>query len=151
MPYVIVRPGNAYGPGQRPYTGQGLVATAIASLMQHKELTMFGGEEIVRDYVHVEDLAKAITAVLEHGQIAATYNIGTAVGTSNKTVVDLVEAEAKRQNLDPVIKRQPARPFDVPTNVLDSGKLTDDTGWKPTKSFEEGVKETWAWLQTNLS
>lgn len=51
VPVTIVRPGNAYGEGQLPFRGQGFVATAIASIMTGRPLTVFGGDETVRDYV----------------------------------------------------------------------------------------------------
>ena len=143
---ICVRPGNAYGEGQKPFVGQGFVSTAIASILKAREVTIFGEAGTVRDYIHVSDIADGIIAVLEHGKVNSCYNIGTGVGRSNKDILAAIAPFAEAAGLKLRVKTLPARPFDVPANVLDSRKLTTETGWKPTVSFEEGIKRTWNWF-----
>lgn len=147
MPYTVVRPGNAYGPGQQPFSGQGLVATMIASMLRRREFTLFG-ENITRDYVYIDDLARAMAAVIEKGHNATIYNIGTGVGVRNEEILKLVEAEARRRKLTPTVKRASARPFDVLDNGLDASRLTKHTGWQPTMALKPGLQQTWDWLES---
>lgn len=143
---ICVRPGNAYGEGQKPFVGQGFVSTAIASILKGREVTIFGETGTVRDYIHVEDIADGIIAILEHGRVNSCYNIGTGIGRTNKDILDAIAPLAEPAGLKLRVNTEPARPFDVPVNILDSTKLTNQTGWKPAVSFEDGIKRTWNWF-----
>jgi len=146
LKFVCVRPSNAYGVGQRPFIGQGFVATAIASVMKGKAVKIFGQSGTIRDYIYVSDLAAGIVSALEHGHLSATYNLGSGLGLSNLELIqrlipfmDEIGCEVKIENL-------PERAFDVKANVLDSGKLHMDTGWRPRVDFTEGMVLTRNWL-----
>ena len=149
LPIVCVRPGNAYGVRQRPFTGQGFIATAIASIMNHKEIVLFGETGTIRDYIYVTDIANGIIAALEHGKPGVCYNIGSGVGRSNKDILDAIYPFAKSVGLKPRVKILPLRQFDVPVNVLDSTKIIQETGWENTVSFHEGIEKTWRWFNNN--
>lgn len=147
LPVVIVRPGNAYGEGQRPFTGQGFVATAMGSILRHKEIVLFGEQGTIRDYVHVDDVAHGIAAALEHGTPGSVYNIGSGIGRSNREILEVIEALARPAGYRLRIRIAPPRPFDVPINVLDCRKLRRDAGWQPRVPLEEGLQRTWNWFQ----
>lgn len=140
---IIVRPGNAFGPGQTPEAGQGFVATAIARILSNRGVTIYGPEGTVRDYVHVADVAKGVAAALEHGQPGSSYNIGTGVGRSNADLLSSIEPLASRSGRRIDVRFDERRGFDVSANVLDSAKLTGISGWKPSIPFETGIEETW--------
>jgi UDP-glucose 4-epimerase len=146
LKFVCVRPSNAYGVGQRPFIGQGFVATAIASAMKGMAVKIFGQSGTIRDYLYVSDLAAGIVSALEHGHLSATYNLGSGMGLSNLELIqrliplmDEIGCQIKVENL-------PERAFDVKANVLDSGKLHMDTGWQPRVDFTEGMVLTRNWL-----
>jgi UDP-glucose 4-epimerase len=142
---VIARPGNAYGEYQKPYRNLGFVINAIARIIDKKEVLMFGKNGTVRDYLHAADIASGIVSCLEKGKSGEIYNIGGGIGRSNKDVLKAIFPLAKSSGFKPKIKIKPLRPFDVPLNILDSGKLTLHTGWVPKISFREGIKRTWKW------
>lgn len=146
LPVVCVRPGNAFGQGQRPFIEQGFIATAIGCILQKQEVTIFGEKGTIRDYIHVSDIASGIISVLERGKINSCYNIGSGVGRSNMDILAMLEPLAKSAGLEVRVKFLPSRSFDVPANVLDSSKLREDTGWQIKGSFEEGLEKTWNWL-----
>lgn len=146
LPVVCVRPGNAYGERQRPFAGQGFIATAIASVLAKKELAMYGESGTIRDYIHVSDLSYGIVAALDRGRVGHCYNIGTGIGKSNKEVLEALAKLSRPNGLEPIVRVLAARPFDVPANVLDSTKLRIDTGWVPQVSFDEGLERTWRWF-----
>lgn len=145
LPAVIVRPGNAYGPGQKPFTGQGFIATAIAAILQGSDISLFGERGTVRDYIHASDLADGIAAALDGGAPGACYNIGTGVGRSNRDIIELLEPLAAQRGLVVRVNVQPQRSFDVPANVLDSASLAAATGWRAQVPIAAGIAETWDW------
>jgi UDP-glucose 4-epimerase len=149
LPIVCVRPSNAYGEGQRVYTGQGFVGTAIASLLDHRTLDLFGDEGTIRDYLHVQDIARGIIAALLDGQVGQVYNLGSGVGHSNRQVLEMLEPLARTIGLPLQLRVLPERPFDVKTNILDSTKLSTHTGWEASISFEQGLRQTWDWYTKN--
>lgn len=146
LPVICVRPGNAYGEGQRPFSGQGFIATAMASIIQGKEVTLFGERGTVRDYLHVSQLAEGVLAVLDHGRVGASYNIGSGRGYSNRDILDRIAPMAAAAGLDMAVKVLPPRLFDVPVNILDCAKLERETGWKGAGDLNEGLKKTWDWF-----
>ncbi len=151
LPVVILRPGNAYGEGQRPYTGQGFVSTAIASILSGKTIEIYeenGGKQgRVRDYIYVTDIAEGILSALDSGTLGAVYNVGTGVGTTNRQVLEALEDLAKTARKEIKVKMLPARSFDVTANVLDSTKLKHDTKWQAHIGLEEGLSKTWEWFR----
>jgi len=149
LPVVCVRPGNAYGEGQKPFTGQGFVATAIVSTLREEEIIVFGEKGTIRDYVHVDDVASGIICALENGKPGSIYNIGSGVGRNNMDILDAIYPFARSAGLTPRVNILPFRPFDVPVNVLDSTKIIIETGWKSEVSFEQGIERTWNWFYSN--
>ena len=147
LPVVIVRPGNAYGERQQPFVEQGFVAMAIASILARREIVLFGGRGMVRDYIHVVDVASGIIATLDDGRPGTCYNIGTGHGKCNQDVLDVLHPLAVSVGLVPKISRREPRRFDVPVNVLDSSRLCTETGWQATIPFTAGIERTWHWFR----
>lgn len=151
LPFIVARPSNAYGPGQQPFRGQGFIATAMASALQGRPLEIFGDGGVVRDYIHVRDIADALVALLLGGRVGETYNVGTALGTTLRVLLDgyivPIVTEAGYR-LD--VRYTPARGVDVPYNVLANAKIVNDTAQAPRIDLDAGLRETWAWLQSNV-
>lgn len=139
----VVRPGNAFGVGQRTGTGQGFVAAALAAACDGTPITVFGPRGTIRDYVYVTDIAAGILAALEHGVAGQIYNVGTGIGRDNMDIVEML-----RRLIGPIgrtldVRQAPARRFDVPANVLDSSKLERAAGWRARVDFEDGLGRAW--------
>ena len=148
---VCVRPANAYGEGQRPFTGQGFIANAMASALRGEPVRIFGPHGAVRDYIHVEDIARGIYCALERGAAGETYNLGSGFGRSNLDVVKAITPLMKEIGCGVQVLNDPERPFDVRENVLDSTKLATHTGWRLSVSFERGLLRTREWLRNHLA
>lgn len=142
LDYVILRPGNPYGPYQDPTAGQGVIAASMARAATGQSLEVWGDGSAVRDYFYVGDLAHAalLAAITAHSRVV--YNIGSGVGRSLNDVIAAVEAVSGRP-LD--VCYLSARPSDVPANVLDAALARQLLGWAPRVSFEEGLWLTWEW------
>ncbi len=143
LPIIIVRPGNAYGEEQRPFAGQGFIATAVHSILQAKEITLFGAQGTIRDYLHVEDIASGIVAALDDGKPGATYNIGSGQGSSNLDILEGLRVLADADGFSFSTRILPARRFDVTANVLDSRRLQQCSGWQATMTLAAGLERVW--------
>jgi UDP-glucose 4-epimerase len=143
---VCVRPANAYGEGQRPFAGQGFIATAMASAMRGEAVRIFGKRGTIRDYVHVDDLADGILHVLQEGVSGEIYNLGSGIGRNNMDVIEAIGPLMAEMGFEVSVKHEPERPFDVQVNILDSSKLQRLTGWCPVIGFDEGLRRTRDWL-----
>ena len=143
IPIKIARPSNAYGSGQKPFTGQGFIATAMGNIYLGNEVSIFGEKGTIRDYIHVRDVVSGIVAILDHGTVGEVYNIGSGIGRDNRSVLDLIETLARPEGYAIRVRTEAARNFDVPANVLNYGKLLACSGWMPKVSFESGLAEMW--------
>jgi UDP-glucose 4-epimerase len=143
LPAVVLRPGNVYGPEQKAFTGQGFVATAIGAVLARRPVTVFGERGTVRDYIHVEDVASAILAALDHGVPGNVYNVGTGIGMDNVDILEHIRGVARPAGFE--VKREfaPARAADVSANVLNASALQGISGWRAGIAFADGVREVW--------
>lgn len=146
VPSTIVRPSNAYGEGQLPYRGQGFIATAIAAILKGEAVTVFGGDQIVRDYVHVMDVADGIIAALELGRPGLCYNVGSGIGLTTNEVLSFITVLAQQLGKAVVVEPRPLRAFDVPINVLDCSRIQAETGWRARIGFADGLERVWRWF-----
>lgn len=146
LKFVCIRPANAFGAWQRPFSGQGFISTAMASVMRGKPIKIFGKGETVRDYIYASDLAAGIVSALESGRLSETYNLGSGVGRSHMDVVNALSTLMKERGYQIDVEYLPDRIFDVKNNVIDSGKLRNHTGWRPQVEFADGLRLTLDWL-----
>lgn len=143
LPVTIVRPANAYGAGQRPFTGQGFIATAMGSILKGDEVTVFGERGTIRDYIHVQDVAAGIVAALECGEPGGIYNIGSGIGRDNLQVLEAIAPLAASAGRALRLRHLPARAFDVEANVLDCTRLQEVSDWRAQVGFEDGLASMW--------
>ena len=147
LKYICVRPSNAYGPGQRPFMGQGFIATALASAMKGQLVSIFGKTGTVRDYIYISDLVHGIVCALIHGRRSETYNIGSGTGLTNLEIINTARPLLEEIGYSVFLKFLPERTLDVRVNILDSSKLQIHTGWKPCVSIETGLQLTRDWVK----
>lgn len=143
LPFLVARPGNAYGQGQVPGRGAGFVAAAIADIRQGMEVPVFGFPGTVRDYLHVRDLVRGIRLLIESGEAGEAYNLGTGKGTDNREILETLRSLAKAEGLSVQVREEPARSCDVRSVVLESSKAFRTCGWQAEISLQEGVPEMW--------
>jgi UDP-glucose 4-epimerase len=142
LKFVCVRPANAYGAGQQPFTGQGFIATAISSILRGTPVQVFGQRGTIRDYIYISDLASGIVSALEKGIESETYNIGSGAGFSNMDVIETLIPIMRLNGHEVIVQHFPERLFDVKSNVLGSDRLREHTGWIPKMDFEAGLRLT---------
>lgn len=133
----VVRPGNAYGGRQRTDGLQGVIGRLIWCVKHEHPFSLVGGGTLVRDFIHVEDVADAIASLATYKGNKHVFNVGTGTGTTISKLVELVEASTGRN----VLRRdEPARWYDVPASILASGLLQRETGWKPRHDLATEIR-----------
>ncbi len=148
LPVVIARPANAYGETQRAGTGQGFLAAAIQAVLSGRVVDVFGTHGTVRDYIHVDDVARGIVAILDQGVTGEIYNIGTGEGTSQAQILEMLTEITDDTAISIKHRVLPERRFDVSANILDSGKLHRLSGWNAQVQLRDGLERMWnAFLQ----
>ena len=92
------------------------------------------------------DVATGIVAALELGIPGSVYNIGSGEGRSNKDILSAIYPLAQAAGIEPKVNILPSRQFDVEANILNSGKLKQETGWVTAVPFNVGIERTWNWF-----
>lgn len=139
--YLIIRPSNPYGLGQKLNAEQGLIAVTLGKVLRGEPIEIWGDGEVVRDYLHVSDLTAAVIALMNHDNTRnEIYNVGSGVGKSVNQVLEIIQSQ-----LDyPLnVKYGEGRKVDVKENVLNIDKMNSKVNWLPKVSLEQGIAELW--------
>lgn len=154
LPVVISNCSNNYGPYQFP---EKLIPLFIHNIRNNKPLPVYGKGENVRDWLYVEDHARAIDLIFNEGKIGDTYNIG---GFNEWTNIDLIKVIIR------VVDKQLGRLDGASENLItyvtdraghdlryaiDATKIKNELGWEPSLQFEEGIEKTVKWYLDNES
>lgn len=145
--YQILRPSNVYGEGQRLNIGQGVIGVMADHALNGKPLEIWGTGENQRDYLHVDDLAESVLALLTYEGSEHVFNVSSEEGHS---VLDIVNVLRDTLGLSFEIKHLPDRGFDVPSNILSSEKLRAETNWSPKVGWETGIARTVDWVKSQM-
>ena len=152
MPTIVTNCSNNYGPYQFP---EKLIPLFINNIRNRKPLPVYGKGENVRDWLYVEDHARAIDVIFHEGKIAETYNIG---GFNEWKNIDLIKVMIK--TVDRILENPEGHSLELITYVtdrlghdaryaIDSTKLQKELGWEPSLQFEEGIEKTVRWYLEN--
>lgn len=152
MPTIVTNCSNNYGPFQFP---EKLIPLFINNIRQRKPLPVYGKGENVRDWLYVEDHARAIDLIFHKGKVAETYNIG---GFNEWKNIDIIKVVIN--TVDRLLGREPGEDMNLITFVtdrlghdaryaIDSRKLQHELDWEPSLQFEEGIEKTVKWYLEN--
>ncbi len=153
FPVIVTNCTNNYGPHQFP---EKLIPLIIIKALKGEPLPIYGRGENVRDWLFVEDHARALCLILENGVVGDTYNIGGRSELTNLEVVrglcallDEMCPDSPHRPHDRLINFVPDRPGHDLRYALDCGKIERDLGWRPRETFETGLRKTVAWYLEN--
>jgi dTDP-glucose 4,6-dehydratase len=152
LPALISNCSNNYGPNQFP---EKLIPLFIHNIRQNKPLPVYGKGENVRDWLYVEDHARAIDLIFHKGRVGDTYNIG---GFNEWKNIDLIRVIIK--TVDRLLGREEGASEKLITYVadraghdlryaIDASKIRNELGWEPSLRFEEGIEKTVRWYIDN--
>ena len=152
MPVVVTNCSNNYGPYQFP---EKLIPLFINNIRNGKPLPVYGKGENVRDWLYVEDHARAIDLIFHEGKNAETYNIGGFNEWKNIDLIKVIINTVDRLVGNPeghslgLITYVTDRPGHDARYAIDSTKLKAELGWEPSLQFEEGIEKTVRWYLDN--
>ena len=150
LPTLATNCSNNYGPYHFP---EKLIPLVIIRGLRGESLPVYGKGENVRDWLHVEDHAEALLDVLQKGRVGETYNVG---GNEERRNIDVVQSICRA--LDEFLPDSAHRPHanlirfvaDRPGHdqryAIDAGKIASELGWRPSRSFDEGLRQTVRWF-----
>ena len=154
LPTLVTNCSNNYGPYHFP---EKLIPLVILNALEGKPLPVYGQGEQIRDWLYVEDHARALYTVITQGQIGATYNIG---GHNEKRNIDVVRSlcalldelqpRADGQSYATQITFVTDRPGHDLRYAIDAQKIQHELGWVPQETFDTGLRKTVAWYLDNL-
>lgn len=147
LDYNILRISNAYGERQQLKNAQGLIPTIIHKALTRQTLHVWGDGSVVRDYVHVSDIATAFLKVLDYEGETKIFNISSGTGHTVNQIIGMIQTQMDGY---PEIIYDPADAYDVPVNILDYSRAKQRLGWSPTILLEEGLRRTIAYLQLHI-
>lgn len=140
---VTLRVANPYGERQRVETAQGAVGVFLHHALKGKPIDIWGDGSVMRDYIHVSDVADAFVNALEYTGNKKVFNISSGVGTSLNELLGMLE-NALGKSIDR--RYLPGRPFDVPVNVLSNDLARKELKWSPVISMQNGIARTVEWM-----
>ena len=151
LPVVTTNCSNNYGPWQFP---EKLIPVMIANAVEGQPLPIYGTGCNIRDWLHVQDHARALWAVLTRGCVGQTYNVG---GNSERRNIDLVHdlcdilddllpQKKSRRGLITFVTDRPGHDMRY---AVDASKIHRDLGWAPVETFESGLRKTVQWYLQN--
>lgn len=144
---VVIRASNPYGPRQGHTGVQGVISTILSRTLAGEAIEIWGDGSVVRDYLHVADLAELCVLALDEDRTGA-YNAGSGVGTSLNTIIETI-ADITGSPLNLVY--QPGRAIDVQRSVLNITRAAADFGWSCKIPLRKGIADTHAWMLNNRS
>jgi dTDP-glucose 4,6-dehydratase len=151
LPVVISNCSNNYGPFHFP---EKLIPLMIINALEGKSLPVYGNGENVRDWLYVDDHARALHTVMSRGRLGEKYNIGGNAERSNLQVVhaicdildELVPVERSRRELITFVADRPGHDQRY---AIDASKVKRELGWEPSVTFETGLRMTIEWFLKN--
>lgn len=152
IPAIVTNCSNNYGPNQFP---EKLIPLAINNIKNNKPVPVYGKGENIRDWLYVEDHASAIDLVFHKGIPGETYNIGGKNEWKNIDLIKLLckimdsKLGRKKGSSEKLITFVKDRPGHDLRYSIDSAKISDELGWKPSLGFEQGLEKTVDWYLNN--
>jgi len=141
---IVLRPSNPYGARQGHAGVQGLIGTFLSNVLGGKELEIWGDGSIVRDYLHVSDLASLCVTALESDE-CSVFNAGSGEGHS---IDDIIEQIRIVTGTDVAVQYREGRTFDVKKVVLDIHRTHAQFAWQPKLSLADGMQDQMDWLKS---
>ena len=144
LKYISLRIANPYGSYFNIQKQQGLINIYINKILRNDPLLIYGDGTITRDYIYVDDVAKAFLKAVKADTKKHIFNIGTGRGATILNIIDILECVSQRK-FKVIYDR--GRNFDVKNNVLDINKALKELNWCPSTTLEDGIKKTFVYYK----
>ncbi|MGO1499872.1 MAG: dTDP-glucose 4,6-dehydratase [Marinobacter sp.] len=154
LPVLISNCSNNYGPFQFP---EKLIPLVILRALERRPIPVYGRGENIRDWLYVDDHARALRLIMEKGQVGRTYNIG---GRQEKTNLEIVRQVCRcldsqvpmpSARHETLIRFVEDRPGHDQRYAIDNQRISAELGWSPKETFDSGIEKTVSWCLANRS
>lgn len=143
---VVLRVSNPYGRFQKPFTGQGVIATFLASALLDYPVTVWGDGTEIRDYIYIDDLTNVIYKACETEKDFTLANIGSGVGTSLNEIINLIQEVSKKKLKIVYMSKTTA---EMGKNILDCSYAERIFNWKARTTLANGILKMYSLWNTN--
>ncbi|RWM18175.1 MAG: NAD-dependent epimerase/dehydratase family protein [Mesorhizobium sp.] len=143
LDYTVLRLANPYGYGQRLTGSQGVIAVFLGKVLRGEPVEVWGDGSVVRDYVYIDDVVRALVASIGDTGGERVFNIGSGEGKSLNDVLNAIEIITGKVAYRNYL---PGRGFDVPASVLNIEKAKKFLDWAPKVSFTDGLTRFVGWV-----
>jgi UDP-glucose 4-epimerase len=123
---------------------QGVVAALMARALANEPIEIWGSGDVVRDFVYIDDVVRALLLAATHAGPFRIFNVGSGAGTSIAQVIDDIERVIDRGPLRRL--HLESRSVDVPVSVLDIALIRKEMGWTPETEWWDGLQRTMKWM-----
>jgi UDP-glucose 4-epimerase len=144
LEYRALRVANPFGPYQLAVKHQGAIAAFMRQVLLQQPIEIWGDGSVVRDYIYIDDVVRAMTAAVEHQGPSRVFNIGSGEGRSLRDIVASIESVS---GIKASVRYVDGRSIDVPRSVLDTRLAHAELGWQPQFDFPAGIRRTWDWIK----
>lgn len=143
LDYRVVRLANPYGPYQNPNGILGAATTFTYKALKKEEIIVYGDGSVVRDYIYIDDVIRAMSNIVEKDNKYKVFNLGSGYGTSIQQLIEVIQ---ETLGVEVKVKYLPERKTDVPVNYLDISRYEQAFGKLNPISLEEGIRKTASFL-----
>ncbi len=143
LDYGILRISNPFGERQRVHASQGAAVVFLNKVINGETIEIWGDGSVTRDYLYVKDVTGAVLKLMEYSGDLRIFNIGSGRGT---TLLELIKSIENVTGRKARVGFTPARPFDVPVNILDVRRAEKELSWSAGVGIEDGLKRTMDYL-----
>lgn len=144
LDYAVLRVANPFGNYQTTVKKQGVIAAIIERALAGEVVEVWGTGEVVRDFIHVDDVVEALIAAVGYSGDHHVFNVGCGVGRSINQIIADIGTVIGRGTIPTIHK--PVRQADVPVNVLDIRLIEREMGWRPRVDWMGALRDTVAWM-----
>lgn len=140
---VSIRLANPYGERQDPGKPLGAISVFLYKALKGEPIEIWGDGNIIRDYIYIEDVKKAVLRCVVQENISSCYNIGSGQACSLNDIIKVMN----EMGLTPDVNYQERRGYDIDSVVLDCSRANRELGWKADISLRDGMKKSFDWLE----
>lgn len=145
LDYRVLRVANPYGPFQLGTKNQGVINAFLKRALEGKEIEIWGDGSIVRDYVYVDDVVRALELAAVHRGEDRIFNIGSGQGHRLVELIELIQAALE---IELRVRFSRGRAVDVPVSILDISRAQSSLNWQPEIFIKEGLEKTIQWMKS---
>lgn len=145
LDYLIIRYSNPYGERQNPHGTQGVIPIFLNKIKNFESPVIYGDGKSLRDYIYIKDAIDATLILMDLNKKESIYNVGSGIRTSLNDLISVMQNVTGHSIFPRYVPNERRYLSKI---VLDISKIKKETGWNPTTNLDEGLRNTWKWINS---